>query len=389
MAQLNYFTGAGRGVDPHMLTAGTMQAALNPLMQAQAVRYQQIQDQMRREQALMDESRQNATTDRRIQEQRAFLDRRATEGRQQQLEDYFRARGHSQEDYNRTRGHAQEDYDRNRGDKLTDDETRRKQAEEDRYNKLWDAITAEEMRNDMALRQAQAAGDLALAQQIKAESYKQAQHLGLDPEVYVQLPHDQRMHVRFQAAKEQGAAIQGAIQTQAQSFMEALSSVPPVDTAAAMANLKSDPQAIQLLGRNIGTLDNPNGLQEAMMRLGSKKGVELATIYQSHLQAQAEKSGQANTMRAAVVLQQMDSAYKVAEAQIRTLAGMLQVFGLYMPLDFADAMGAMYVASKAATEKTPDALLALITYQGLREHYTDRDIYLGARHLELTQEPEE
>jgi hypothetical protein len=59
-----------------------------------------------------------------------------------------------------------------------------------------------------------------------------------------------------------------------------------------------------------------------------------------------------------------------------------------MPLDFPQAMGAMYVASKQDASKTPDALLALITYNGLRESLTDRDIYLAARHLGLTKEME-
>ena len=72
--------------------------------------------------------------------------------------------------------------------------------------------------------------------------------------------------------------------------------------------------------------------------------------------------------------------------QVTTLAGLLEAFGLYMPLDFAEAMATMYAASKAANDKTPDALMALIIYQGLREHFTDRDIYLVARHLGLTQE---
>jgi hypothetical protein len=83
----------------------------------------------------------------------------------------------------------------------------------------------------------------------------------------------------------------------------------------------------------------------------------------------------------------IEVAGQSAEA-VTTLATLLEAFGLYMPLDFADAMGVMYTHSKQVADKTPDALLALITYQGLREHYTDRDIYLAAKHLGLTQEPE-
>jgi len=77
-----------------------------------------------------------------------------------------------------------------------------------------------------------------------------------------------------------------------------------------------------------------------------------------------------------------------ASAAITTLAGLLDVFGLSMPLDFQEAMGTMYAASKQDASKTPDALLALITYNGLRESLSDRDIYLAARHLGLTAEQE-
>lgn len=79
----------------------------------------------------------------------------------------------------------------------------------------------------------------------------------------------------------------------------------------------------------------------------------------------------------------------VAEAQIRTLAGLLASFGLYMPMDFAEAMGAMYAASKQDNAQTPDALLTLITYLDSKETFTDSDIYLGARHLGLTNEVEQ
>jgi len=77
-----------------------------------------------------------------------------------------------------------------------------------------------------------------------------------------------------------------------------------------------------------------------------------------------------------------------AGTAITTLAGLLDVFGLSMPLDFQEAMGTMYAASKQDASKTPDALLALITYNGLRESLSDRDIYLAARHLGLTAEQE-
>jgi hypothetical protein len=75
--------------------------------------------------------------------------------------------------------------------------------------------------------------------------------------------------------------------------------------------------------------------------------------------------------------------------KVQSLVSLLASFGLVMPLEFDEAFAVIHAQSNEDSTKTANGTACLALYSGLTSAgFTDRDIYLVAQHLGLTQETE-